>query len=177
MEKPKEKKWMPIQLPKELVENLEVFVNSGTSRGLGFTNKSQIAANAIREFLRNYSNYSSYLDYLEFENNQVKVMDHELGKVVEIKFDYEDTTLFCQNHDSDYCNHVRFVWTLPRFKEKLKEFKKPTHKLKPKIHTKKETSEVLQKCILTSAYNKSKDKKISKKKMIEILNEIIKDLE
>ena len=170
-------KWKSIVLPKSTVEQLDNFSESKIATSYGFTNKSQIASIAIREFLRNYSSYQTYLDYLGFEKKTIKIMDHELGKIVEIKFDYENTTLFCKHHNSDYCNHIRFVWILPRFKEELKKFEKPAFKAMPKIYTKEDILEGLQIPIYHSIYNKSKDKKITKKKMIKILEEITKDLE
>jgi hypothetical protein len=170
-------KWKSIVLPKSTVDQLDDFSESKIATSYGFTNKSQIASIAIREFLRNYSSYQTYLDYLGFEKKIIKIMDHELGKTVEIKLDSENTTLFCKNHNSDYCNHIRFVWTLPRFKEELKKFKKPIQKVISKVYTKEDILDGLQIPIRQSIYNKLKDEKIVKKKMIEILKEITKDLE
>ena len=164
-------------LPKQLTEQLETFSESQLAKNLGFTNKSQIAANAIREFLRNYSSYFAYLDYLEFHNNQIKLMDHELGIIINIKFDKENKSLFCDKHESNGCNHIRFLWLIPRFREELKKFERPVTIPKIKIYTKEDILEGLQIPIRQSTYNKSKDRKISKKKMIEILKGITKDME
>ena len=48
-------RWKPIQLPKELVDDLEAFANSKTAKSLGFTNKSQFAAYAVRAALDRHS--------------------------------------------------------------------------------------------------------------------------
>ena len=47
--------WKPIQLPKELVDDLETFANSKTAKSMGFTNKSQFAAYAVRAALDRHS--------------------------------------------------------------------------------------------------------------------------
>jgi len=169
--------WETVKLPRDMVQRLIEFVETKHAKNSGFTNKSQIIVFAVREFLRSYSSYLTYLDYLGFDKDVVKVMDHELGRIVNVKFDRENSNLFCKKHNSDSCDHIRFVWTLPRFKEELKKFQEPVVIPKIKIYTKEDILEGLQISIRQSTYNKSKDRKISKKKMIEILKEITKDME
>jgi hypothetical protein len=169
--------WETVKLPRDMIQRLNEFVESNYAKDNGFTSKSQVIVFAVREFLRSYSGFLAYLDYIEFENNVVKIMDHELGTIVSVEIDRENTTLFCKKHNSDTCNHVRFLWMLPRFSEELKKFEKPLQKGISKVYTKEDILEGLQIPIRQSTYNKLKDKKIVKKKMIEILKEITKDLE
>ena len=169
--------WETVKLPREMVQKLNEFVETKYAKNSGFTSKSQIIVFAVREFLRNYSQYQTYLDYLGFEKKVIKLMDHKLGKIIDIKFDNKLEILICKNHDSINCDHIRFLWTLPRFSEELKKFKKPPFIPEIKNYTKNDILEELQRPIKTCGYNKLKDKKVTKKKMIQILNEIVKDLE
>lgn len=170
-------KWKSIMLPKQLNEQLETFSESDLAKNLGFTNKSQIAANAVREFLRNYSSYLTYLDYLGLEKKTVKIMDYNIGKVIELMFDSENEILSCKHDNSNNCKHVQFLWVIPRFKEDLKKITKPLSIAKSKIYTKEDILEGLQTTIRQSTYTKSKDRNMPKEEMIEILKKIIKDLE
>lgn len=169
-------KWKSIMLPKDLIDSLELFAQSDTSRNLGFTNKSQLAASAVREFLRNYSTHMANLDYLEMKDDLVKIMDYRLGSVVEVKIDKENYEVFCRKDNSNNCNHADFLFTIPRFKEDLKKFTPKPHTPKIKVYTKENIDEALTRIINHSIYNPKKGK-ITKRKLRDILNKIIIDLE
>lgn len=166
--------WETIKLPRDMVQRLSEFIGTNSAKNSGFTSKSQTVVFAVREFLRNYSSYLAYLDYLGFEKNIVKLMDHELGSTVNVKFDKEKHELFCNKHSSDSCDHIRFLWMLPRFKEDLKGFDMPSS-IKAVPYTEKDIQEGLERMIKYSNY-RPKDKKIIKKKMITTFQKIINDL-
>lgn len=168
--------WGTVKLPRDMVRRLSEFVETNYAKNSGFTSKSQVVVFAVREFLRNYSSYLAFLDYLGFEKNIVKLMDHELGAIVNVKFDKEEHELFCNKHNSDSCDHVRFLWMLPRFKEDLKGLEIPSKKPKIKIYTEKDIQEGLERIIRHSTY-KPKGEKITKKKMVNALQSIINDLQ
>jgi len=46
-------KWTAVQFPRELAEEMEIFAQSDQGKKMGFTNKSQVAATAVRNFLHN----------------------------------------------------------------------------------------------------------------------------
>ena len=96
-------KWKSIMLPRMIVEQLETVSGSKLMHNLGFTNKSQIAAVSIREFLRNYAMYNTFLDFLDINENEIKLMDYNVGKVVKVSFDSDLKTLFCLEHKSETC--------------------------------------------------------------------------
>lgn len=115
--------WKPVQLPKELVRDLETFADSGVSRALGFTNKSQLAAFAIRDFLAKYSDYLSIYQITDFSEEKITLIDHEENKVVNIKHDGE--YLQCDVDKERYCGHIKFVLMCPAVLKVVKKFGYP----------------------------------------------------
>ncbi|MCH7560735.1 MAG: hypothetical protein IIC67_05110 [Thaumarchaeota archaeon] len=168
--------WETVKLPKQMAERLTEFVTTNYAKNSGFTSKSQIVVFAVREFLSNYSKYLAYLDYVGFENKIVKIMDHETGSIVSVKLDKEKGELICKKHNSDSCDHIRFLWTLPRFREDLKKFKDP-HMIGAKIKTwnHDDIHVGLTKLIKSSTYRPNTGV-ITNEKLIKILQRITKDL-
>jgi hypothetical protein len=115
--------WRPIQIPSELVRDLETFAESGISRALGFTNKSQLAAFAIRDFLRHYAEYLSVYQLADASENQVTLIDHEENIVV--KLTHDGKFLHCDKDDSNYCEHIKFVLLCPSVLKIVKKFGYP----------------------------------------------------
>ena len=115
--------WQPVQLPKELVRDLETFADSGASRALGFTNKSQIAAFAIREFLANYSDYLSMYQITDFSENEITLIDHEENKVIHIKYDGQ--FLHCDVDNEPHCDHIKFALSCPAVLKVVKKLGYP----------------------------------------------------
>ncbi|HWP78976.1 MAG TPA: hypothetical protein VNL34_04940 [Candidatus Nitrosotenuis sp.] len=115
--------WRPIQLPAELVRDLEVFAESGISRALGFTNKSQLAAFALRDFLHKYTEYLSVYQLVDVTENQVTILDHEENKVAKITHDGK--FLHCDIDDENYCEHIKFALLCPTVLHVVKKFGYP----------------------------------------------------
>ncbi len=63
-------KWIAIQFPRDLAEEMENFARSEQGKKMGFTNKSQVAASAVRNFLKNPNP----------EQEMSKIMKDQLGK-------------------------------------------------------------------------------------------------
>lgn len=121
--KPKTSNWCPVQLPKELVRDLEVFADSGVSRALGFTNKSQLAAFAIRGFLAKYTEYLSIYQITDFSEDKITLIDHEENEVINIKHDGK--FLRCGHDKENYCEHIKFVLMCPAVLKVVKKFGYP----------------------------------------------------
>lgn len=118
--------WRPIMLPSELLNELEQFSETNVSKKLGFTNKSQLAAFAVREFLRNYSRYMAFLELVDIDDDRVLLMDHKLDSTVQVVV--RGKKVVCLEHESDDCDHIKFAWLIPRFYNTLKKegFKVPS---------------------------------------------------
>lgn len=113
-------KWSAIMLPKELVQKLEIFSDTNFSKSMGFTNKSQLAASAIRYFLEQYSESMAYLELIDVKDNQVTLLDHKLGYKVRVTI--KNGKASCEK-DKNKCKHIDFVWFMPRF-QKVRKSKK-----------------------------------------------------
>lgn len=115
--------WRPIQLPGEIVRDLEVFAESGVSRALGFTNKSQLAAFALRDFLSRYSEYLSIYQLTDVSADQVTIIDHESNVVV--KLNHDGKFLRCDKDEENYCSHIKFALMCPTVLKVVKKFGYP----------------------------------------------------
>ena len=124
--KPKISNWQPVQIPKELFNDLESFADSGIARALGFTSKSQLAAFAIRDFLAKYSEYLSIYQLTDFSEESITLIDHEENKTVHIKHDGK--FLKCDIDNENYCEHIKFVLTCPAVLKVVKKFGYPDEK-------------------------------------------------
>ncbi len=130
MVKPKrgknEPNWRPVQLPSEMVRDLETFAGSGISRALGFTNKSQLAAFAIRDFLHRYSEYLSVYQLVDVTADRVTIIDHENNTTV--KLTHDGQSLRCDKDDDNYCEHIKFALLCPTVLKIVKKFGYPNEK-------------------------------------------------
>lgn len=110
-------------LPKELVRDLEVFAESGIASSLGFTNKSQLAAFAIRDFLTKYSEYLEIYQIADYSEEKITVIDHGENQIVTLKHDGK--FLRCDKDKSNYCEHIKFVLICPAVLKTVKKFGYP----------------------------------------------------
>lgn len=113
-------RWKPVQLPKEVMDELEAFADSKLAKSFGFTSKSHMAAFAIREFLSHYSDYITTYELVDVAENQVTLIDHELDKVIKLVID--DKYLFCPVDKEHWCDHVKFVVILPAVRSALRKW-------------------------------------------------------
>jgi len=116
-------KWKPIQLPKELVNDLETFANSKTAKSMGFTNKSQFAAFAIRKILSGYSESLWVYELVDVTEGKVTIIDHETDELVTMVL--KDGYLVCDKHKNSICEHRDFVSGIPRVYHMIKGWKLP----------------------------------------------------
>jgi len=113
--------WPTVRLPKELMKRVEDFVETNYAKRDGFTNKSQIMVIAVREFLQKYSKYQNYLEYVESEKqDELIVKDYAKNNSFKIKINFEEKNLFCNKDNSKSCEHVKFLFSIPKLNEKLK---------------------------------------------------------
>lgn len=116
-------KWKTIMLPKELVNDLETFANAGLARSLGFTNKSQLAAFAIRDFLAKYSEYLETYQLADYSDDKITLIDHGTNQVVTIK--YDGKFLRCDVDDEPHCDHIKFALSCPAVLKVVKKLGYP----------------------------------------------------
>jgi len=113
-------RWKPIQLPKELVDDLETFANSKTAKSMGFTNKSQFAAFAIRKILNAYSEFLWVYELVDVTEDKVTIIDHEENQLVTLTL--KNGLLTCDKHKNRTCAHNQYVSIIPRVHHMMKEW-------------------------------------------------------
>ena len=158
-------------IPRQLEILLDTFSKSELSKSLGYTNKSQITAVAIREFLRNYAMHKKFLDLIDVSDNEVKLMDFNVGKIIKLTIDKKSGALFCLEHKVESCIHTTFVSELPRFTEsRTKPTGQPT--MRPKQWTDEEMVEEIRRIVGSmKAYSVSEISNEKMKKIIKILED------
>ena len=116
----KQSRWKPVQLPKEIMDELEAFADSKLAKSFGFTSKSHIAAFGIREFLNRYSDYLSTYELVDIADKQITIIDHEIDKLIKLVID--DKYLFCPVDKERWCEHIKFVVILPAVRNALRKW-------------------------------------------------------
>ena len=173
-------KWKSMMLPRSVVEQLEVFAKSKLANSLGYTNKSQIAALAIRDYLRKTNLHTAYIDFIDVDGKIITLMDYQLDKTIQVIIDNEKLEIRCEQHGSKICNHTNFLRGLPRFEKILEKypFKEREPRIKiPKVAEYSDKSMIDNiKRVITRPVNQ-KGMKLTKKQQIKILNQIIQETE
>ncbi len=158
-------------IPRQLEVLLDTFSKSELSKSLGYTNKSQITAVAIREFLRNYAMHKKFLDLIDVNDNEVKLMDFNVGKIIKLTIDKESRTIFCLEHKEKSCIHTAFVLGLPRFTELVTKNSK-MRMAQPKQWTDEEMVEEIRRMVGSmKAYSVNEISNEKMKKIIKILED------
>jgi len=174
-------KWKSMMLPRSVVEQLEIFAESKLSISLGYTNKSQIAALAIKDYLRKTNSHTAYIDFIDVDGKTVTLMDYKFGKPIKITIDDENLEIICEVHGSENCEHMDFLRGLPRFEKVLEKypFKTKSPKVRiPKIKTEYTDKEIIDdmKKIVTLPVNQKQENR-TKSQQIKILKQMIKEIE
>ena len=84
--------WPTVRLPREMMNEVEKFMETKRAKKMGFTNKSQIMVAAVREFLQREQEIRFYLKSKKFKKN--------------IPFKRISTMIFCDLCNSQVCEHT-----------------------------------------------------------------------
>ena len=106
----KETAWSAVQIPKQILEECEVFANSDMGRRLGFTKKSQVANAAIREYLSKFSITKEY--FFNIQSDKLNTI---------LSFKINDKKITCETCNSQKCEHVIAVYEDPKIKNMIKQ--------------------------------------------------------
>ncbi len=126
------REWSTIRIPKELEEQLEEFLESEEARMQGYRHKTEIATEAIREFLRRHWTgiKKTRLRHVNTWRNRVAIEDPDLPddpakrRIVEVVFmrrnEREEIVYpYCTYCQTSECIHVDFAWEIPEVRAKL----------------------------------------------------------
>jgi len=115
-----------LSIPQDLLNEMDKFV--GTQ---GFRSKAEIAKQAIREYLdRQYLKEGlPPFERINADASGIKIFDRKLigNKLVHVIFTPKG--IYCDYHETDDCEHVKYALEQPDVKQILKEKKKEGWKL------------------------------------------------
>ena len=90
--------WVAVQIPREILDECEIFANSPLGKKLGFTRKAQVVNSACREFLDKYS--KEY--YFDIDSKKLNIT---------LSFKVKAGQITCELCNSHNCEHVDEILT------------------------------------------------------------------
>jgi hypothetical protein len=112
-----EDRHVTVRLRKELVEQIEAFINSKEGRMLGYTSRAKFVADACRRYLAEvrppYEHLNTYEDH-------VKLIDYDLRAIITVYF-REGGLVYCDFHESDHCPHIDYALGIPEVQKALRK--------------------------------------------------------
>ena len=104
--------WRPVQLPKDLVDEVERVIETNEVKKEGITSISQFISRTVSEELSKLE--SERFKHVNMYGDHVKIMDNKLGKIGRIVSVYfkkggKPWCDYCRESD---CIHVQYAWEI-----------------------------------------------------------------
>ena len=111
--------WRAVQLPKELVDEVEKIIDTSKIKKRGITSISQFISRLIDEELEHqrFIHENTYEDKVRIRDDKIG----KLGDIVTIFLKEELKKGFCDYCESENCVHVKYMWELEDVVEILKK--------------------------------------------------------
>jgi len=114
--------WRPVQLPKNLVDEVERTIQTDMIKKEGITSISQFISRTVNDKIqeleqKRFSHQNTYED-------KVRILDNKLGRlgdIVTIFLRDEKKDSFCDYCEQNDCIHVKYMWELPDVVKTLKK--------------------------------------------------------
>ena len=112
--------WRPVQLPKDLVDEVERIVKTNRVKKQGVTSISQFIARTVNEELKKLE--SARMSRVNVYEDRARIMDDRIGKMGRIVSVYfkRGKGPWCDYCSEDDCVHVQYAWELPDARKILK---------------------------------------------------------
>lgn len=119
--------WRTVRIQKELLEEVERFLETDLAKREGYNSKAQFITDAIREYLGRYRKLRPRLEHVNVYRNRVTILDRELegrGRIVDVVFmrrknGEEIIYPYCTYCQSSDCIHADFAFEIPKVREIL----------------------------------------------------------
>lgn len=114
-----------VRIPKNLVAAIEEFLKTDQAKKMGFLHITDIATEAVREFLKERGQYETkpVLEHFNLNAQGVLILDRSLespkGRLVQVYF--KEQKIFCEIDGQEPCRHKDFALELPEVQEILKK--------------------------------------------------------
>jgi|APSaa5957512535_1039671.scaffolds.fasta_scaffold05746_11 hypothetical protein len=111
--------WRAVQLPKELVDEVEKIIDTSKIKKRGITSISQFISRLIDEELEHqrFTHENTYEDKVRIRDDKIG----KLGDIVTIFLKSDTKKGFCDYCESEDCIHVKYMWELPDVVDILKK--------------------------------------------------------
>ncbi|MEM2921749.1 MAG: ribbon-helix-helix domain-containing protein [Candidatus Bathyarchaeia archaeon] len=106
-----------LRLRKELIKEIDEFVNSERARRLGFRTRADFVDQAVREKLRELKPHMEHINTLD---DHATIVDYNIERIISIYFK-EDGTVWCEHDNTSDCPHIDYVLQLPEVEKALKK--------------------------------------------------------
>lgn len=116
----KNSKHATVRIPKSLKDSLEKFLKSKQAKDMGFLHITDVVTDAVREFLKQKGHYPlPRFEVLNHDENGVKVIDRQLGRVVDVYI--KPVGIKCLECNSSDCVHVSYVLEQPDIQKLIRK--------------------------------------------------------
>ncbi len=122
--------WDKVNVPKQMSELVEKYLQTEIAKQRGLKNKSDVATEGIKMLLERDGMYTQRprFQHLNMYEDHVKVIDNDMGRIASVYFKHRK--IFCDICDATECIHIDFTLTIPEVVKTLEEKGFPLHRSK-----------------------------------------------
>jgi len=107
------------KMNQESFDLMEDWIESGEAEKAGFTGKSRIVSEAVREFVLKYT--IPRFEHFNFAENVIRLIDNEKpAGTPYIEIALKGELLFCRSCESKNCIHIEESWNNTEIRKQLK---------------------------------------------------------
>ena len=113
-----------VRIPEGLDEAMEEFLKTTKAKRLGFRYKSDLVNVGVRDLLMKHGFFAEpveeppYIHHNVYEDH-VTLFDKKINRLIDIYF--RNGKVYCTYDEAEECDHVKFVFTIPKVAEMLNE--------------------------------------------------------
>ena len=110
--------WRPVQLPKDLVDEVEKIIKKDTIKKQGITSISQFIARTINDAIEAFE--KTGFATITIKDKQIEIFDTNIGnKGTLVKIHHDKDKLNCSNCNSNDCPHINYIWSIEHIADEL----------------------------------------------------------
>ena len=116
--------WRPVQLPKDLVDEVERTIKTDMIKKEGITSISQFISRTVNDKIQELE--QARFNVINTHDNHLKILDNKIGKLGQIVSVYfkKNNDMLCDYCNENNCVHVQYAKEIPHMKQVME---KPTY--------------------------------------------------
>ena len=112
--------WRPVQLPKDIVDEVEKIIKKDTIKKQGITSISQFISRTINEAVKEFE--KTGFTTVTIKDNQIEIFDTNIGnRGMLISIHHIKNKLNCSKCNSKDCPHINYIWSIDHIADKLED--------------------------------------------------------